>query len=40
MFVEQDTAGGPAKPVAVRENKPRKTAAGIFALVALILAFL
>jgi hypothetical protein len=40
MFVEQDTAVGPAKPVEVRENRPRKTAASMFPFVALILAFL
>jgi len=39
MFVEQDT-GLAAKPVEVKHDKPRKTAASIVLLLVFILAFL
>src|SRR5215470_15469489 len=40
MFIEQDVSLGPAKPVELRHDKPRKTAARNVLFVAFILAFL
>src|SRR5262249_22944672 len=40
MLIEQDVSLGPAKPVEVRHDKPRKSTASIVPFVAFILAFL
>jgi hypothetical protein len=40
MFIEQEVSLGPAKPVELRHDKPRKTAARNVPFVAFILAFL